>query len=657
MFLGFILANFFFSLIFIPSKSYELSLTEDKNKFMFCSLNTTDLISEFKDNVDNKKIILDSNKIQLDKLGSEEDFTDFAYYQGTFPGNPLSVIGSDDRVHITSTTSYPWQSIVKLYTTWGADTYIGSGVMIDKNHVLTAGHCVYDIFLGGWADSIRVIPGMDNGNEPYGHAWATDMRCYLDWRTSHDHQHDFAVLTLDRDIGLQTEWMELYTTDASSSVYTGDLNVAGYPADLDYGLNMYWDYDVGRYANEYNHWYYLDTTGGMSGSPVWIYDGVNQSIISVCAYSDDGSGSNHGTRIDKNKFDCINNWLLADETSTDKPDLADRGDAFCGFNTTLVGAGLTDFEVWCEVQNLGTHWSGLSTVSYYASDDVIITQDDYLIGQDSISAILSTYYDDSSWDGIFPGSIPTGTYYVGWIIDADDSNNEFNENNNWNYIEDITLLVDATPPSNPNSYFQLNGTTESNVWQDTVNDPHFNWSGAHDSHTNVSGYYLYWGDDQNGTSSNFTTFSVFDPPRVETGTYYLRIRTEDMVGNNASWTTLYIFKYNGTVNDIPDNPDDPDTNLNNNDDSSSGGLDSGSDDSSDSLLNQIILFGLYITIGIFSMIILFQIRKWMNSKSLASFQNREHSFSKINKKEAHEDLKELIERIYVEETNPRSVKK
>lgn len=42
----------------------------------------------------------------------------------------------------------------------------------------------------------------------------------------------------------------------------------------------------------------------------------------------------------------------------------------------------------------------------------------------------------------------------------------------------------------------------------------------------------------------------------------------------------------------------------------------------------------------------------MNNKSLASFQKREQSFSKINKLNPHEDLKEFIERIRLKETNP-----
>ncbi|MBA7551790.1 hypothetical protein ES705_44339 [subsurface metagenome] len=77
-----------------------------------------------------------------------------------------NIIGEDNRERITPTTDYPWSSIVRLYITWGADSFIGSGVLIDKNHVLTAGHCVYSHSHGGWADNIKIIPGADNGNEP-----------------------------------------------------------------------------------------------------------------------------------------------------------------------------------------------------------------------------------------------------------------------------------------------------------------------------------------------------------------------------------------------------------------------------------------------------------------------------------------------------------
>lgn len=462
-----------------------------------------------------------------------------------------NIIGEDDRVRVSPTTSYPWSAVVKLYVTWGTDIYISSGAMIDQNHVLTAGHIVYSHSNGGWADSVKVVPGADNGNEPFGHAWAINIRTYSNWIFSAHTNHDFAVITLDRNIGLQTGWMELYTTLSSSSIYTGILNTAGYPADLDFGENMYWTSDNGYAADEFNHWYYLDAFGGQSGSPVWIYDGINREIVSIFTNSIVGLNLNYGTRINRNKYDCIKNWLIADATSTDKPDLTSQSNIFAGFTPTLGGAGLTNFEVWAKIRNVGTSTSNSFTVSYYASPDTTFSTDDYLIGTDVLSPLSPTASTDSHWIGILPNTIPSGEYYVGWIIDVNDNIEEFNENNNWKFIWDYKLRVDADPPTNPLTCVQLNGSTVSDVWQNSVNSPSFSWSSATDGTTGVAGYYYYWGIDPNGTSSSFTTSSNFEPSPVSTGTHYLRVKAKDNIGNNASWTTLYVFKYDGTT---PTNP-------------------------------------------------------------------------------------------------------
>jgi len=70
--------------------------------------------------------------------------------QGSLPSEyiPLSIFGADDRVRITPTTSYPWRTIVKLRMEFPSGYYMGTGFLIDGDHVLTAGHCVYDRGLG-----------------------------------------------------------------------------------------------------------------------------------------------------------------------------------------------------------------------------------------------------------------------------------------------------------------------------------------------------------------------------------------------------------------------------------------------------------------------------------------------------------------------------
>ena len=507
----------------------------------------------------------------------------------TFKEEPTiaSVIGSDDRVRITPTTSYPWSTIVKLHMTWNEYSNYATGVLINKNHVLTAGHCVYSHLHGGWPNSIKVVPGEENGNEPYGHAWVVKMRTYIDWMENASFEHDFALLTLDSDIGLQTGWMGVYTTLASSSMYASMLNTAGYPYELDNGKNLYWCSDYGVSAGEYTHRYNLDTTGGQSGSPVWIYNN-GPYVISIVTYGYDGLDINLGTRINQNKYYCIGNWLTADETLTDKPDLAFEYNKLAGYNTSIVGAGLTKFKVWSRIRNLGTSQANSITISYYASKDTSFTEEDYLIGSDIISSISPTASITSHWSGTFPEEIPSGNYYIGWIIDEDNLIQEFNENNNYNFIWSSKVLVDGTPPTNPTTCLQLNGTTESGELQDLISDPSFNWSGATDSHTELKGYYYYWGEDPDGESSSFTAFPNYDPPAIDNGTYYLRICTEDIVGNLATWETLYTFIYEQETDNTNDNPiDDPVDDPSDNPDD--GNADEPNNVVKDNIINNLIL--------------------------------------------------------------------
>ncbi|MFB3890015.1 MAG: CARDB domain-containing protein [Candidatus Bathyarchaeia archaeon] len=378
-------------------------------------------------------------------------------YEGLSPVvMPETVFPPDDRslVSYSTTVSYPWRTICKLYITAADGTgWIGSGSIVGPGqgghgyHLLTAGHCVYMHDHGGWISSMQVIPGYDGAQDqafeqtPYYSAWVTYMRTYTGWTDYADHRHDWAVCTLDRCVGDYTGWMGRITADPSNSIYTGILNTAGYPGDKDSGERMYFDSDYGRTANEYNHWYYMDTFGGQSGSPVWYYDGSSRYTATVHAYSDDGSGSNHGTRLNQDKFDRISTWLSSDTPPTDKADLTDEGQSWSGFSPTTVTAGATSFNVWSDVRNFGTASSGGFYVAYYASTNTVISPSDYLIGTDYVSSIAPFAYADSDWTGVFPSSVPAGTYWVGWIIDSTGAVSEFDEGNNIAYKNSYQLTV------------------------------------------------------------------------------------------------------------------------------------------------------------------------------------------------------------------------
>jgi V8-like Glu-specific endopeptidase len=365
-----------------------------------------------------------------------------------------SIIGADDRTLVTSVTTFPWSTVVKLYITAsdGANG-ICSGEMIDAFHVMTAGHCAFLHDHGGWASSIRIVPGMDQTYWPYNYAWATNFRSYTGWTVDENHQHDWAVLTLDRNVGSFTGWMGRWTGDPSHSWYTGTLNVAGYPGDLDGGERMYYDSDTGRTADEFNHWYYMDTADGMSGAPVWVYSSGNRYITTVHAYGNDGSGSNHGTRLNQNKYDMINTWLGQDTPPTDRADLVDDGATWSGFSPSTVTRDVTSFTAWNDTRNVGTASSGSFYVDFYASTNPIISTGDRFIGRTLVSSISPFSFADVSWNGTFPQAIPAGAYYVGWILDASSVVTEFDEANNTAVATGtVTVLdpcsLDAYEPDN-----------------------------------------------------------------------------------------------------------------------------------------------------------------------------------------------------------------
>jgi V8-like Glu-specific endopeptidase len=389
---------------------------------------------------------------------------------------PESVITPEGRSQIYSTASYPWRTICKLYMTFPDGAQGGcSGSIIGCSdghgyHVLTAGHCVYSHDHGGWATSVKVVPGLDETYMPFNYALVTSMRSYTGWTVYADHQHDWAVLTLDRNIGDYTGWMGRMTASTSDPVYTGVLNLGGYPSDKPSGT-MWWDADYGRVANTYNHWYYMDTYNGQSGSPVWVYypSTENRYILTTHAYGVDGSGSNHGTRLDSTKFNYITTWCNADSPPLDKADLIDDGDMYNWFMPSQVRPGHTGFYAYSDVRNIGTASSGGFYVCYYASTNDIISEYDYLIGMDYMSSISPFSKSDSSIAITFPTSVPDGEYYVGWIIDKYGTVNEYDETNNIAYEDSYKVTVDGTGPMvtviQPNGGEEWEvGTTQSITW-------------------------------------------------------------------------------------------------------------------------------------------------------------------------------------------------
>lgn len=122
-------------------------------------------------------------------------------------------------------------------------------------------------------------------------------------------------------------------------------------------------------------------------------------------------------------------------------------------------------------------------------------------------------------------------------------------------INDITVSYtgDTTSPINPTSFLgfsqEISGTALTSGNSYHYQHPYFSWSGASDTESTVNGYYIYFGTDASAdpqTSGSFQSAPHYlVTEALNTGTYYLRIKTKDSAGNISAAVTGFTYLYSG----------------------------------------------------------------------------------------------------------------
>jgi V8-like Glu-specific endopeptidase len=177
----------------------------------------------------------------------------------------------------------------------------------------------------GWATSVTVYPGYNDGNMPFGAIDAARWDSYqwdflgADGQPGHDDmafpsesQWDVGIIGLSTNIGYQTGWFGI-----DPGGYDGWYNQTGYPADEnnpltgapvmsnDYGYALY-DPDVWTYDYTGDG---FSVSPGNSGGPLWHYDDLGfPYVIGICSTS--VSAADVGFTFDQIQAWMNNDYLL-----------------------------------------------------------------------------------------------------------------------------------------------------------------------------------------------------------------------------------------------------------------------------------------------------------------------------------------------------------
>jgi glutamyl endopeptidase len=224
-----------------------------------------------------------------------------------------SVIGTDSRVRIANTRTYPARATVQILfkETPSGGFFLCSGWLVNKNTVVTAGHCVApgDGSALFPKSTYVIAPGKNGNTAPYGVCGAKALYTNATWKASANDQYDYAAIKLDCNVGTTTGWYGYSKLVALNNPIT----IEGYPGDKPSGTQWKMAGKV-TVLQARRVFYKIDTFGGQSGSPVWRKIGTTCPVcgIAIHAYGVYGSGvtlnNNHGTRITTPVFQNITTW-------------------------------------------------------------------------------------------------------------------------------------------------------------------------------------------------------------------------------------------------------------------------------------------------------------------------------------------------------------
>jgi V8-like Glu-specific endopeptidase len=226
--------------------------------------------------------------------------------------SPTTALAAGDGSRPDDPSAYPWRAICHLSIHAGDGSKVeGTGWLAAPRLIVTAGHCVYQRFRGGWAESIEVAPGRDGARRPFGpfRVDRSGLRSVQGWTRRHDPDFDYGGIVLPPSADLAAPGDEAgyfgFGAPSDSELLRALLNLAGYPDGVEEGT-LWWhargldrvEAGVLRYG--------IDTRDGQSGGPVWLRVDGGPQVVGI--HSGERVSGGQAVRINRSVYDNLVRW-------------------------------------------------------------------------------------------------------------------------------------------------------------------------------------------------------------------------------------------------------------------------------------------------------------------------------------------------------------
>ncbi|HEX8681755.1 MAG TPA: trypsin-like peptidase domain-containing protein [Ardenticatenaceae bacterium] len=240
----------------------------------------------------------------------------------------------DDRKRVWFTSGQPWRCVCHLDLEFAnGQVGQGTGFLISERTVITAAHVLYDRGHSerparGWTSSITVTPGLNGDYQPFGSVTVTSAKNefiihpdYLQPSNDVDQiPFDIGAIILPKSypVGCKTGYFGYVQTSVNPApnLTATTVIVAGYP---DVSTRQYYDSGAIRNVDEKGLLrFWVDTSKGQSGAPIWLAHGPFMCVIGVSVaddpYGDSQNQGNVGVLFNPQNFALLEQWRAKGRT-------------------------------------------------------------------------------------------------------------------------------------------------------------------------------------------------------------------------------------------------------------------------------------------------------------------------------------------------------